>query len=51
MKRIRLEKFNNDADGKPIRENGPEEIWEGSDESNMKCIYRREDNATNDCLP
>ena len=41
--KVRLEKFNNDKDGNPIRENGPEEIWEGSDESNMKCIYNREE--------
>lgn len=43
VKKIKLEKFDNDEDGNPIRENGPREIWEGSDESNMKCIFKRED--------
>lgn len=41
VKKIRLEKFENDKDGQPIRENGPIEVWEGTSESDMKCIYRR----------
>ena len=41
VKKVRLEKFENDADGNPIRENGPVEIWEGENESDMKCIFRK----------
>lgn len=43
VQNIRLEKFDNDENGNPIRENGPVEIWEGKDESDMKCIYKRGD--------
>ncbi len=41
VKKIRLEKFDNDADGNPIREDGPVEVWEGKDESEMKLIHQR----------
>lgn len=41
VKKIRLEKFDNDADGNPIRENGPVEVWEGENESEMKLIHSR----------
>lgn len=43
VKKVRLEKFPNDENGDPIRDNGPDEIWEGKDESDMKCIFKREE--------
>jgi hypothetical protein len=41
VKKIRLEKFDNDENGKPIRNKGPVEVWEGTDESNMKLVHKR----------
>ena len=43
VKKVRLEKFENDENGEPIRENGPVEVWEGSDESDMKQVFKKED--------
>lgn len=43
VKKVRLEKFNNDKHGNPIREDGPVEVWEGTDESDMKCIFKKEE--------
>lgn len=42
VQKVRLVKFENDENGDPIREN-PLEIWEGEDESNMKCVFKRGD--------
>jgi hypothetical protein len=45
IKKVRLEKFDNDPKtGEPIREAGPVEIWEGEDESDMQCIFRKGEN-------
>lgn len=48
IKKVRLEKFENKLDengnlildekGEPVKEAEPFEVWEGSDESNMKRI-------------
>lgn len=44
VKMVRLEKFDNDPEtGEPIRDQGPVEVWEGENESNMKCIFKKED--------
>ena len=44
IKKVRLEKFDNDPKtGEPLRDNGPTEIWEGDDEANMKCIFKKEE--------
>lgn len=43
VKKVRLEKFENDENGEPLRDQGPVEIWEGENEANMACIFKRED--------
>ena len=44
VKKVRLEKFDNDPEtGEPLRDQGPAEVWEGENEANMKCIFKRED--------